>query len=141
MAAPRTDDREQVRMLVLSVGAREAARQAGIPENTVLAWCHRFGWLEHVKPQEIELPASMRGASSAIKPADALQNILSERKLKTRLALSKYVREASHEAAIAPNKLAIANDVKAVAAVMDTLWPEDRKGSGSMTVNLLSISR
>lgn len=117
MAAPLNVDREQVRMLVLSVGVREAARQCGISENTVLAWSNRGGWLQHItKPEPIERPASMQGAIVAIKPADALQNTLAELGNRTKLAAMKYAAKTTEHAAEldAEEALAAANDMKAV---------------------------
>jgi hypothetical protein len=40
----RPVSREAVHMLALSIGAREAARQLGIKESTVLSWSHRLKW-------------------------------------------------------------------------------------------------
>src|SRR6266478_8303987 len=37
-------DREAVRILALSIGAREAARRLGIKESTLLSWSHRLNW-------------------------------------------------------------------------------------------------
>jgi hypothetical protein len=37
-------DREAVRMLAFSIGAREAARRLGIKESTLLSWSHRGKW-------------------------------------------------------------------------------------------------
>jgi len=36
--------REAVRILALSIGAREAARRLGIKESTLLSWSHRLKW-------------------------------------------------------------------------------------------------
>jgi hypothetical protein len=35
---------EAVRMLAVSIGAREAARRLGINESTLLSWSHRLKW-------------------------------------------------------------------------------------------------
>jgi hypothetical protein len=37
-------DREAVRILAISIGAREAARRLGIKESTLLSWSHRLKW-------------------------------------------------------------------------------------------------
>ncbi len=37
-------DREAVHILAYSIGAREAARQLGIKESTLLSWSHRLKW-------------------------------------------------------------------------------------------------
>jgi hypothetical protein len=36
--------REAVRILAISIGAREAARRLGIKESTLLSWSHRLKW-------------------------------------------------------------------------------------------------
>jgi hypothetical protein len=43
-ASKRPVDREAVRLLALSIGAREAARRLGIKESTLLSWSHRLRW-------------------------------------------------------------------------------------------------
>lgn len=120
-------DKEQVRMLVLSVGVREAARQMGIAESTVQYWSMTGKWLAACKPTPaiVPLPPTMIGSTGSTKPVDALCNVLSDRHKKSRLALSKYVREASHQAAIAPDKLGISDAVANVAKIMDRVWPAD----------------
>ncbi len=137
MAARLDVDREQVRMLVLSVGVREAARQMGLNEATVQAWSARLGWLEHVtSPVEIVKPASMVAATTATKsPADALESVLRQRKDNTRLGLSRYVERMSQRAAEGA-ELKHAQDLKAVAAIAGTVWPEQ---SGSVTVNIVAV--
>jgi hypothetical protein len=99
MPAPLDVDREQVRMLVLSVGVREAARQCNLSENTVLAWANRGGWLDAIKdalrPQSLpQLPQSMRPtvAIGAIKPVDALANTLLDDSKATKVAASRFAR-------------------------------------------------
>jgi len=107
-------------MLVISVGVREAARQMGIAEPTVQAWSARYGWLEHLtSPAKIEKPLSMKGATVATKPADALRNILQENSLATRTAALRYAKATTeHAANVAEDDpktaLTIAQDVKAV---------------------------
>ena len=59
-------DREAVRILALSIGAREAARRLGIKESTLLSWSHRLKWKlprRKVGRPPLELPLS---------PADVL---------------------------------------------------------------------
>ena len=50
--------------------------------------------------------------------------ILSERKERSKLALSKYAAEASEAAGKHPDKLSIAGKVKDIAGVHKALWPE-----------------
>jgi len=43
-ASKRPVDREAVRLLALSIGARETARRLGIKQSTLLSWSHRLKW-------------------------------------------------------------------------------------------------
>lgn len=101
MPAPLNVDREAVRVLVVAVGPREAARRMNLSENTVLAWSDRGGWLDHLKPEnQPQAPASMLPtvAINAIKPADALRNVLAEDDHETRISLSRGVRRMAKDA-------------------------------------------
>jgi hypothetical protein len=54
-------DREAVRILAVSIGAREAARRLGINESTLLSWSHRLKWnlpRRKVGRPPLELPLS-----------------------------------------------------------------------------------
>jgi hypothetical protein len=57
----------------------------------------------------------------------SLVAVLSERKERTRLGLSKYAAEAAEQAAEHRDKLGIAGKVKDVASVHKTLWPEENQ--------------
>lgn len=46
MPAALEIDREQVRIVAVAVGVREAARQYELPEATVQAWSARYGWFK-----------------------------------------------------------------------------------------------
>jgi hypothetical protein len=71
--------------------------------------------------------------------------ILSERKERTRLGLSRFTAEAAEQAAEHRDKLGIAGKVKDVASVHRTLWPDEPKtneilpGSGILigTMNVI----
>src|SRR5262245_36493422 len=111
------------------VGLREIARKMDIPEGTVLAYAKRHGWTQ-------QLQVATRGISvmqsDAITPVQSAQSvpqsiaaIMSERKGRTRLGLSKYAAEAAEQAAEHRDKLGIAGKVKDVASVHKALWPEE----------------
>jgi hypothetical protein len=68
----------------------------------------------------------------------SLVAILSERKDRTRLGLSKYTAEAAEEAAEHRDKLGIAGKVKDVASVHGTLWPEEKKTNQILNVGILT---
>lgn len=140
-------NREAVRVLVVAVGVREAARQMNLPAGTVLAWANRGGWLQSARDaikrktdaiaQSREQPGSTQ--SPAINPSDALQNTLAERKDQTRLNLSRYVVDASKKAAKSAGDLEIAPRVKEVAAVAGHVWPEVKgaeQGEGTLVLSI-----
>ncbi len=92
----------------------------GLNEKTVLHWSHTLGWLAHTKPQpKPALPLSMQPTSVvSVKPADALQNVLTEDGNATKVAGMKFARRtveaAADLASVDPLKaLVSAPDVKA----------------------------
>ena len=136
MPAPLQVDKEAVRALVVAVGVREAARQMGIAEGTVQAWSARYKWTEKVKAAQQLAIASKPVQPIATKPADALANVLVERKEKSRTHLSKYVVDAGEQAANSNGDLAIAQDVRHVAAIHSSIWPEEQQAQNNVMVNL-----
>jgi len=94
MAAPRLDiDREQVKLLCLSLGVREAARQMGLKEDTVKKWAQRGRWLANCRPTPAAqpLPPSCRPTivPNVPHPADALIKSLTEHGDRTKIALAR----------------------------------------------------
>lgn len=142
MPAALDIDREAVRMLVLAIGVRPAARELDIPEATVQAWSARFGWLEHVKPAPVVLPASMISATVAtVTPADALQAVIAEHGTATRIGAVRYARKAVEHALSLEDADALeaAGNVK---QAMQVLAIADGSGAAGTqvtnTVNILS---
>lgn len=99
MPAPLDVDHEQVRVLAVAVGVREAARQMGLTENVVLQWSNREGWFKQV-PQP-QVPATMQKTTviGVISAADALANSLREDGNATKIAGMKYARRTVEAAA------------------------------------------
>ena len=143
MPAPLAVDKEQVRMLVLDVGVREAARKLGLAENTVLAWSNRGNWLAHLS-QKPKLPASMQGAICAISPAQALQNTLEEDSQACKTHALRYAKRTLKHAAdlaeVAPDEaLTQAPNVQSAAktAALAGAWGADR---ADVRINVFSDS-
>jgi hypothetical protein len=138
---------EQIRTgYAAGINLREIARKMDIPEGTVLAHAKRHGWTEQIQVATGQLTVMQSNAITPVQSVpQSLAAILSERKNRTRLALSKYAALAAEEAGEHPNKLSIAGKVKDVASVHTTLWPEEPKtneilpGSGILigTMNVI----
>lgn len=148
MPAPIEVDKEQVRMLVLSVGVREAARQIGLNEKTVLHWSHTGNWLAHTKPQpKPVLPLSMQSRSVvSVKPADALQNTLKNDHEETKINVLRYAKAASAEGARLaeeqPDKaLDQAANMKQVAQAASIAVGEKAGDSTQVLVNIALLGR
>lgn len=115
MPPPLDVNREAVRVLVLSIGVREAARQMGLNPDTVSAWSARGKWLEPARRPSVPLPTSMQPTapfhaskpeSIASKPAQSLENYLKRNGEVTRAHLSKAARKgATALAAGTPDKV------------------------------------
>jgi hypothetical protein len=67
-----------------------------------------------------------------------LRGILSERKDRTKLGLSKFTAEAAEQAAVHRDKLGIAGKVKGVASVHKTLWPEENQREPILNLAILT---
>ena len=110
-----------------------------IPEGTVLAHAKRHGWTQQIQVATREVGVMQ---SDAIIPTQSvpqsLAAILSERKERTKLGLSKYTAEAAEQAAEHRGKLEIARNVRDVAAVHSTLWAEDHNERGMLNLALLT---
>ncbi len=141
MAAPALDiDREEVRMLVMSVGPRQAARQCNLNENTVLQWTSRYGWLDHLKKPPLEKPKSMMPIPviNVISPADALASTLSDNKRRTKLAQSSYLVKASEKLDQVADPLEYTDAALQLATMATKVYPEAPTQSNAVvvTVNL-----
>ena len=116
------------------IGLREIARKMNISEGTVLAYAKRHGWTQQIQ-------VATQQQSDAITPVQsvpqALAAILSERKERTKLGLSKFTAEAAEEAAEHRDKLGIAGRVKDVADVHKTLWPNQPETNHILNLGVL----
>src|SRR5260370_1738384 len=137
MPKPLNVDWPAVRVLAVAVGVREAARQMAISEDAVRQRSKRERWM--ASPKAVAQRALAKPVTSlspnALSPADALANVFSERKHRTKLGLSKYTAEAAERAAESGGDLALSRNVRHVTAVHATLWPEDQYGRGILNLN------
>jgi hypothetical protein len=141
MPAPLAVDKEQVRMLVLSIGVRQAARQMGIAEGTVQDWSAAGKWLADTRPTPAKLPppASMVSPTSPTKPADALRDVLSDDSRETRISLSKAARKLAKKAEEAD--LDQAGDVLQAAKTAALVHSWEQAGGSHMVINVALLGR
>ena len=84
-----------------------------IPEGTVLARAKREGWTRQI--QSAKALTNHNDTASAITPMEAVARTLSKRKDKSALHLSRYVVDASRNAAMSRGDLDEAQNVRHVA--------------------------
>ncbi len=116
------------------IGLREIARNMGIPEGTILSRAKREGWSKQIS--DAKSLSKRDDTPPAVTPMEAVALTLNERKDKTKLHLSRYAVEASEDAANHRQKLKIARQVKDVAAVAGSVWPEEKQEGPGVLVNL-----
>jgi hypothetical protein len=126
---------EQIKVAYVSgIGLREIARKMKIPEGTVLAHAKRHGWTQQIQ-------VATQQQSDAITPVQSVPQslvaILRERKDRTKLGLSKYAAEAAERAGESDGDLTLSRNVRDVAAVHSTLWPEDHNERGILNLAVL----
>ena len=129
-----------MRVLAVAVGVREAARQMGISEDAVRQRSKRERWMTSVKAttQRALAKPVTTVSPDVLSPADALANVFSERRDRTKLGLSKYVAEAAERAGESDGDLTLSRNVRDVAAVHSTLWPEDHNERGILNLDILT---
>jgi hypothetical protein len=142
-----------IRAAAVSVGVREAARQAGkdLPPaelvrftNRVMQRSKREGWIKQAQALQASVSAPGLPLSANVSTgAQAAAQTLATRKENTRAHLARFAEEAALEAATAPEKLKVARQTKDVAAVMSSVWPEKEQavalnlwGDTQMIVNV-----
>lgn len=138
MPAPLKIDKEAVRVLAKAIGVRQAAREMGIPEKTVLHWSMKEGWA--AEGRAIERLRAERSQSPSVKTAsEALADVMAEDGQASKVAGMRYARKTLEHAArvaeAAPaDALGIAQDVKAVlqSAALAGGWA----AAGGTTVNV-----
>jgi hypothetical protein len=120
------------------IGLREIARKMNIPEGTVLAHAKRHGWTQQIQVATQQALVKQSGAITAVQSvAESLAVLMSERKDRTKLGLSKYAAEAAEQAGESDGDLRLSRNVRDVAAVHSTLWPEDHNDRGILNLNVL----
>jgi hypothetical protein len=110
-----------------------------IPEGTVLAHAKRHGWTQQIQVATQELAVMQSDAIAPVQSVpQSIAAILSERKDRTKLSLSKYTAEAAEQAAEHRDKLSITGKVKDVADVHKTLWPAENQRETILNLAVLT---
>lgn len=137
MPPPLDVDREAVRVLVVAIGPRAAAREMGLPEATVQAWSARFGWLEHVRPAPGARPVSMVSTTVATTaPADALVSAMEGLSTRSKLGFAKAsVKVAEKMAEADPDNL-VAQGADALTWAKVASMAHGWAGGAGTTVNV-----
>src|SRR5437762_958621 len=120
-----------------SFSLREIARKMNISEGTVLAHAKRDGWTQQIQVATRELSVMQSDAITPVQSVpQSLAAILTERKDRSRLALSQYTAEAAEQAADSGGDLRSARNVRDIAAIHSTLWPVEQ-GEGILDLAFL----
>lgn len=130
MPAALDIDKDQVKMLALEFGVREAARKLELPEATVQAWSARGKWfVDTITPK----PPHLTPATVATKPADLLAQVISENKLATRSGLAQFTADAATKLSKSKGNLKLSRPAKDIADIMSKVWSE---AGSSTTFNM-----
>ncbi len=123
-------NKEAIRVLVVQHGQREAARLAGLNENTVRSWALRYGWSKQIRPQP---------ERNHVHPiADNVATKLATYENETRSGLAKYARQAIGQinASVHPAKYTTeAHNVAKTAAIVHR-WDAKSENSQNVVVNV-----
>ena len=120
------------------IGLREIARKMNIPDGTVLAHAKRHGWTQQIQIATQELAVVQSDAITPVQSVpQSIAAILSERKDRTKLGLSKYAAEAAEQAAEHRDKLSIAGKVKDLSEIHKNIFPEANEQRGILSLNVL----
>ena len=124
--------KEEVRMLVASIGYQDTAKRTGISPNTLYQWARRFQW-------NTPIPHAQKTVRTVRNPADALADELAENERETRLSLSRYARKAAQDSESATLRDAPYVHKAAQVAGIAHSWGEN-KGGVSFSLNVLNVN-
>jgi transposase len=126
-------NKEAIRVLVLQHGQREAARIAGLNENTVRSWAMRYNW----STPNAATKTQPNGHSALV---ERISDELQENERETRLSLSRYARRASKDAESASLKDAPYVKAAAQVAGITHKWNDTNTTANHFTLNTLNIT-
>lgn len=140
MPAPLNIDREQVKMLALSIGLRPAAKQLNIPLPTLAAWSSKGKWF--AKPEHALPPTVKPIQTLQTKPADVLADMLADDSKQTKLSLARASRKAAEHLADAEPGTVLKHsramhDVAKTAATVHG-WAGSTEGKAGVNISMLT---
>jgi uncharacterized protein YjcR len=125
-------DKEQIRMLVLSIGYDQTAERTGIKPATLRKWAERGNWWAKAKPTKAVTNVTRQ-------PADILSDTLAEHERETRLSLARYASRAAKDAEQASLRDApLVHKAAQVAGIVHK-W-DSEKSNQTFTLNVLNIN-
>jgi uncharacterized protein YjcR len=128
-------NKEAIRVLVLQHGQREAARIAGLNENTVRSWALRYKWSTPNSASKVQ----PNGHSPLV---ERIADELAEAERETKLSLARSVKHLAKKTE--KTTLKQSGNVKNVAqtAAIVHRWDQKDQASGNVVVNvaILGIS-
>lgn len=136
-------DHEQVKIVALAIGMREAARQYCLSEATVAAWSVKEGWFAAQEAQQATIEAAKQSLRErqGLQAVSSASDILKEFGQKTRLGMAKSVNKAVEMAENMSGEALFesANNLKALAgtAALVHSWSAGSSGP-SMRLDLLA---
>ena len=123
-------NKEAIRVLVLQHGQREAARIAGLNEDTVCSWAKRYQWKAASKPQ------AKTGNTRLI---EKISDELADNERETRLSLSRYAKRAAKDSENATLRDApLVHKAAQVAGIVHK-WGDTNNQGQSFTLNVLNM--
>ena len=124
--------KEEVRLLAIEYGVREAARKLGLNEDRVRQWSSRHKWFSKPDVQNSIV-------TTVTKPSTIVLDELAENERETKLSLSRYARKAAKDSESAT--LRDSKQVKAAAEVAGIVhrWGNQDKQGNSFTLNVLNV--
>jgi hypothetical protein len=96
------------------------------------------GWLQLKLPlNDLSQSLSPGCHQIPLSPADALSSVMAERRERTKLGLSRYAAEAAERAGASDGDLSPSRNVRDVASVHSTIWPQENQ-QDILQVNVLT---
>ena len=135
---PQTVNREEVRMLVNSVGYAQASEATGIKQGTLRQWAARYNWNAPVHATV----AKSLAVTNVTSPAIALASILAQDRDATKLGASKVARRVFEHLSEAPIPELMrhsrqARDYVDVGAKAQA-WEAEQGNQGSLSLEVLT---